>query len=190
MFEELRDPRDPRSRCRSRRSRVAPPASRWQGDRHLGPGAAAAKCDVRRAVERCGECAHGGQCANHRACATQRDAALAAEIGAAWAVFVRRQLDIRRPWPPFTGRAAAIALRLVEALAAEPRRSELAQICHWRAGLRWESLELPRIRDRPYEAPDGGGVVYQLPGALRIQFRTRRTDRSGAPSAARARRRS
>jgi hypothetical protein len=146
---------------------------------------------VRRQLERCGDCAHGQQCANHLACATQRDAALAAEIGAAWAVFVRGQLDVRRPWPPFIGRAAAIALRLVEGLAAQPRRGELARICHWRAGLRWESLELPRIRDRPYEAPGGGGVLVSLPGALRIQFRTRRAgrraDRTGAPSTQRSR---
>jgi hypothetical protein len=144
---------------------------------------------VRRQLERCGDCAPGRQCANHLACATQRDAALAAEIGAAWAVFVRGQLDIRRPWPPFSGRAAAIALRLVEGLAAEPRHGELARICHWRAGLRWEALELPRIRDRPYETPDGGGVLYQLPGALRIQFRTRRADRVRGPSLSSARRR-
>jgi hypothetical protein len=137
---------------------------------------------MRRAVERCGDCAPGKQCSYHLACATQRDAALASEIGAAWAVFVRGQLDVRRPWPPFSGRAAAIALRLVEGLAAEPRRGELARICHWRAGLRWESLELPRIRDRPYEAPGGGGVLVALPGALRIQFRTRRADRPRAPS--------
>jgi hypothetical protein len=137
---------------------------------------------ARRQLERCGDYTPGQQCANHLACATQRDSALAAEIGAAWAVFVRGQLDVRRPWPPFAGRAAAIALRLVEGLAAEPRRGELAWICHWRAGLRWESLELPRIRDRPYEAPDGGGVLVQLPGALRIQFRTRRADRIRAPS--------
>lgn len=138
---------------------------------------------MRRQVERCGDCAPGKQCANHQACATQRDAALAAEIGAAWAVFVRGQLDIRKPWPPFSGRAAAIALRLVEALATEPRRGELARICHWRAGLRWECLELPRIRDRPYEPGDGRGVVVQLAGsALSIRFRTRRAQ-NGASAA-------
>lgn len=49
---------------------------------------------------------------------TQRDVALAAEIGAAWAVFVRGQFDIRRPWPPFSGCAAAIALWLVEGRAS------------------------------------------------------------------------
>src|ERR1051325_11418607 len=70
----------------------------------------------------------GRECANHLACATQRDAALASEIGAAWAVFVHSQLDIRRPWPAFEGRGAAIALRLVEGLATEPRRSELARL--------------------------------------------------------------
>jgi hypothetical protein len=45
---------------------------------------------MRRAVERCGDCAPGRLCVHHHACATQRDAALAAEIGAAWAVFVTR----------------------------------------------------------------------------------------------------
>jgi hypothetical protein len=86
--------------------------------------------------------------------------------------------------------AAAIARRLVAGLVPEPRRSELARICHWRAGLRWESLERPRLRDRPYEAPDGEGAVFQLSGALRIQFRTRRSDRTVAPGAPNARRRS
>jgi len=129
---------------------------------------------VRRKLERCGDCAPAGRCAHHQACVTQPDAALAAEIGAAWAVFVRGQVDVRKPWPPFSGRVAMIALRLVAGLAAEPRRSELARICHWRAGLKWEALERPRIRDRPYEAPDGQGVVYELSGALRVHFRTRR----------------
>lgn len=73
----------------------------------------------------------------------------AAEIGAAWPVFVRGPMDVRKPWPPFSGRAAVIARRLVTVLADEPRRSELARICHWRAGLKWEAVERPRIRDRP-----------------------------------------
>jgi hypothetical protein len=124
---------------------------------------------VRRSVERCGDCAPGRQCPGHLACATQPDAALAAEIGIGWATFVRGQVDVRRRWPPFTGRAAEIAIRLVGGLAPiDARRGELARICHWRAGLRWESLELPRIRDRPYEQPTGRGVIYPLPGrALR-----------------------
>jgi len=136
----------------------------------------------RRAVERCGDCAHGQQCAHHLACATQRDAALAAEIGAAWAVFVRGQIDIRKPWIPYSGRAAAIALRLVEGLAAEPHRSEIARICHWRAGLRWESLELPRIRERPYEPGSGEGRSSSWPGArcrLGTVARTRPAEDSG-----------
>jgi len=135
---------------------------------------------VRRAVERCGDCSHARQCDNHRACVTQPDAALASAIGAAWAVFVRGQVDVRKPWPPYEGRAEAIALRLVAGLAAEPRRSELARICYWRAGLRWEALELPRIRDRPYEAGSGGGEVVELPGsALSIRFRTLRRGGAG-----------
>lgn len=64
---------------------------------------------------------------------------------------------------------------------AAPHR--VGRICHWRAGLRWESLELPRLRDRTYEAPEGGGVLFQLPGALRVQFRTRRRERSGVLAA-------
>ena len=56
---------------------------------------------VRCNLERCGECTPAGRCANHQACVTQRDAALAAEIGAAWAEFVRGQVDVRKPWPPF-----------------------------------------------------------------------------------------
>jgi hypothetical protein len=103
-------------------------------------------------------------------------------------VFVRGQVDVRKPWPPFSGRAAAIGSRLVASLADEPRRSELARICHWRAGLKWEALELPRIRDRLYEAPDGGGIVHQLPGALQIQFRTRRAQRSAINSTSSSRR--
>lgn len=119
-------------------------------------------------------------CTYHSACATEHDAALAAEIGVAWALFVRRQVDVRKPWPAFEGRAAAIAMRLVAGLASEPRRTELARICHWRAGLRWEALELPRIRDRPYEPGDGQGDLVELPGgALSIRFRTKRR-RSGA----------
>ena len=143
-------------------------------------------------MERCGECTPSARCPNHEACVTQRDAALAAEIGAAWAVFVRGQVDVRKPWPPFSGRVAEIALRLVEGLAAEPRRTELARICHWRAGIKWEALERPRIRDRPYETPDGRGMVHQLPGALQIHFRTRRrrvARAAGAHAAAPTRRR-
>jgi len=138
---------------------------------------------VRRAVERCGECAPSRLCPGHQACATQPDAALAAQIGVAWAMFVRRQIDIRRPWPPFAGRAAEIAFRLVGGLGIiDPRRSELARVCHWRAGLVWESLELPRIRDRPYEERAGGGAIYPLPGgALCVHFRTRRIPASSTP---------
>src|SRR5258706_512773 len=112
---------------------------------------------MRRAAERCGDCAPGRLCPGHLACATQPDAALAAAIGVGGATFVRHQIDVRRPWPPFGGRAAEIAFRLVGGLATDAtRRGELARVCHWRAGLRWESLEAPRIRDRPYEEPSGG----------------------------------
>ncbi len=160
-----------RSVARRTRTCAARPGSALPSPCAVTQNAAA----MRRAMERCGDCRPGVQCANHQACATHHDAALAAEIGAAWAVFVRRQLDVRKPWPAYEGRAAAIALRLVEKLAPEPRRSELARICHWRAGLRWEALELTRIRDRPYEPGEGGGEIVTLPGiALSIQFRTKR----------------
>lgn len=134
---------------------------------------------MRRLVERCGDCAPGRQCANHIACATDRNAALAAEIGIGWATFVRGQVSVRKPWPPFTGRTVEIATRLVSALGADAdRRAHLARICWWRAGLRWEALELPRLRDRPFESPDGRGEIYRLPGneSLYVHFRTRRTD--------------
>jgi hypothetical protein len=130
-------------------------------------------------VERCGECTPAGRCRNHEDCATHPDAGLASDIGAAWARFTRTQIDVRRPWPPFDGEVAEIALHLVTGLAREPRLHELARICHWRAGLVWEALELPRIRDRPYEAPTGGSAVYPLTGALQIRFRTRRRASTG-----------
>jgi hypothetical protein len=130
---------------------------------------------MRRQGERCGDCSPAQQCANHAACATQRDARLAAEIGAGWAVFVRGQVALRQPWPDFQGRCAAIALRLVEGLADNENRClELARICWWCAGLRWEALEVGRSRDRPYETPDGRGQIYPLRGALWVHFRTRR----------------
>ena len=70
--------------------------------------------------------------------------------------FDTRLTSASQPWPPFGGRAAEIAIRLVAGLAiAEPRRGEFARICHWRAGLRWESLEQPSLRDRLYVWPRG-----------------------------------
>lgn len=68
--------------------------------------------------------------------------------------------------PKFDGRVVAIARRLVEGLANEPRRSDLARICHWRASLCWEALELPPIRDRPCEALHASGVIVPLPGRV------------------------
>lgn len=129
---------------------------------------------MRRNVERCGECKPAARCANHEACATQLDAALASEIGAAWARFTRGQLDARKRWPPFEGRVAEIAVRLVTGLAKGPRVHELARICHWRAGLVWDAIARPGSRDRPYYVSQGGDVVFPLLGALQIRFRTRR----------------
>jgi len=155
----------------------------YDGIGSRGAVARAAKCSVARSVERCTECAPGWPCPEHQACATQPDAAIASEIGAAWARFVRAQVDVRLPWPPFAGRAGEIAFRLVGGIeATDRRRNELARICHWRAGLVWESLERPTVRDRPYEAPAGGRAVFRLPGgALTVHFRTRRTQAGSPP---------
>lgn len=143
---------------------------------------------MRRAVERCSECSASTQCANHHACAKDGDAALAAQIGALWARWVREQVDVRQPWPAFQGRARHIALRLVEALASSAdRRAELARLAHWRAGLVWESLERPRLRDRPFEARNGGGAVVELPGALQVHFRPRRARTAALARATEAR---
>jgi len=133
---------------------------------------------MRLYAERCGDCSPRGPCRNHLECRAHRDAAIAAEIGVGWARFVWLELDVRRPWPTFDGRCAAIARRLVGWLAAtEARRDELARICSWRAAISWSAL-IERVRDRPYREADGEGLLYQLPGQrLWIQFRPRR--RSG-----------
>lgn len=131
--------------------------------------------------------APGWPCPGHHACATQPDATIASEIGAAWARFVRAQVDVRLPWPPFAGRAAEITFRLVGGLeAVDPRRSELAQICHWSVGLVWESLERSMLRDRPYETPSGHRAIFQLPGGALTVLEERRR----SPSQRQARRRS
>jgi hypothetical protein len=134
---------------------------------------------MRRYEERCGECSPRGPCRNHIEVRTHRDAAIAADIGVGWARFVHREVDIRKPWPPYGGRCAAIALRLVGWLTqTEERRDQLARICCWRAGISWDPL-LERARDLPYREPDREGRVYQLqlPGGVQpvwIQFRPRR----------------
>ena len=138
---------------------------------------------VRRFVEKCGECSPRSQCANHLACAKHADAKLAAAIGIGWAEFVKGARDIRKPWPDFKSDCKAIAVRLVYDLAlTDERRAELARICWWRAGLRWEALK-ERHRDRPYQQPDGRGAIYALPGSgtLFVHFRTRQSrNRSGS----------
>jgi hypothetical protein len=96
-------------------------------------------------------------------------------VGIGWAIFVRGQVDARRAWPDFEGRCAAIARRLVAWLADDDmRREELAQICWWRAGIRWEFI-VTKARDRPWETPNGKGVLYPIPGydGLCVQFRPR-----------------
>jgi hypothetical protein len=139
---------------------------------------------MRRLIfEECTECTDemartpGQRCRNHRECAARPDARTAADIGVGWAIFVRSMADYRRPWPPFGGRCAAIARRLVAWLAPanELRRDELARICWWRAGIRWEWIAV-RDRDRPAEPPARQELIYPLPGydGLCIRFRPRR----------------
>jgi hypothetical protein len=138
--------------------------------------------------EKCGDCSPRGQCAHahYLACATQADARLAADIGVGWAHFVKEELDVRRPWPDFGGRCKAIAFRLVHGIAVtDERRPELALICWWRAGLRWEALK-ERHRDRPYQDPVGRGAIYALPGpgSLYVHFRTRKSRKGPGRNAA------
>lgn len=71
-----------------------------------------------------GDCAAGHQCADQRACATERDAALAAEIGPAWAMFVRSQLDARPCHHSITG---PLRSRSAWSRASPPSRT--AQSC-------------------------------------------------------------
>jgi hypothetical protein len=56
-----------------------------------------------------------------------------------------------------------------DGLAAEPRRSELARICHWRAGLRWSRSR--RVRGR-----DGSQRDCPSPSAREVAVRRRQTD--------------
>jgi hypothetical protein len=117
----------------------------------------------------------GQLCRNHLACTRDPVARTAADVGIGWAIFVRGQVDARRAWPDFEGRCAAIARRLVGWLADDgKRREELAQICWWRAGIRWEFI-VTKGRDRPWETPSGKGVLYPIPGydGLCVQFRPR-----------------
>lgn len=137
-------------------------------------------------VDRCSDCERADRppCANHRACKSQHDARLAADVGIGWAMFVRGQIPtIRKPWPDFTGRCAEIALWLVEWLSdSAARRAELARICWWRAGMRWDALH-HRIRDRPGEFPTGRDQTHDLLGhsLVKIHFRTRRASQRMSP---------
>ena len=104
-----------------------------------------------------------------------RDARIAADTGVGWARFVWNAIDIRRPWPTFDGRCAAIATRLVSWLVDEDqaeRRRHLAEVCSWRAGATWEALQ-QGSRDRPFRAPSASGVEYVLPGLDHVVIRFR-----------------
>jgi hypothetical protein len=84
-------------------------------------------------------------------------------------------MDVRLPWPDFTGRCREISQRLVGWLARDDtRRNELAHLCWWCAGLRWEFV-VDRRRDAPWEFPAGGGEVIAVQGyePVRIEFRPR-----------------
>ena len=134
---------------------------------------------AQRYVERCYDCAPGHRCARHVACLQHLDARLAAEIGRGWAHFVWREMDVRRPWPDYGGRCAAIAERLVRGLAlTDERQRELGRICSWRAEIAWAALT-GKSRDMPYRTPDGGGLSYALPSAPHVEIRFRPRQRYG-----------
>ena len=135
---------------------------------------------VRQYAERCYDCSARGPCAHHAECASKWDASVAADIGIGWASFVWREMDIRRPWPAYEGRCAAVAVRLVAWLAtSDERRLELGRICSWRAGITWEALAA-RLRDQPYRQPDCGGRLYALPRYehVIVRFRPRASSMS------------
>lgn len=128
-----------------------------------------------RNVERCTDCGPRGRCRRHQACLDHRDAWLAAELGCAWAGRVWRRVDVRRPWPTFDGPCAAIATRLVAWLTKDvalARRRELAEICSWRAGIRWEALQ-GGGRDLPYRAPSQRAFEHAMPGHEHVVIRAR-----------------
>lgn len=133
-----------------------------------------------RNVERCTSCAPGGLCRRHQACLDHRDAWLAAELGCAWATRVWHGLDVRRPWPLFEGRCAETATRLVAWLTKDvalARRRELAELCSWRAGIRWEALQ-SGSRDRPYRASSTQGLEYGVRGHEHVVIRFRASARA------------
>jgi len=126
-----------------------------------------------RIVERCDGCRGGKRCRWHAECVAHLDARTASDIGAGWARFVWHAIDLRRPWPPCTGRCADIATRLVGWLTEdEARRKQLAEICSWRAGLQWEALQ-SGSRDWPYRQPSGEATEYALPGREHVVIRFR-----------------
>jgi hypothetical protein len=138
-----------------------------------------------RNVERCTDCGPRGRCRRHQACLDHRDAWLAAELGCAWADRVWRQVDLRRPWPTFDGPCAAIATRLVAWLTKDvalARRRELAEICSWRAGIRWEALQAGS-RDRPYRTPSARTHDHALPGHAHVVLRAAVSPLEAAPGA-------
>jgi hypothetical protein len=130
---------------------------------------------VVRYVERCGDCKAGTMCRWHVECHAHHDARMAADIGVGWARFVWLAIDVRRPWPAFHGRCAAIADRLVAWLVKEDeqaRRRQLAEICSWRAAITWEALQAGS-RDRPFRDSSDKGIEYALPGREHVVIRFR-----------------
>lgn len=136
---------------------------------------------VRSPGERCGECKPSELCANHIERRDRDDAGIAAEMGKAWATWVRHEVDVRRPWPRYEERAIAIATRLVRPLASrsEARRARLAEICNWQADLTWDVLvfQRPSLRDRPYAVSPLGDAYIELECGMVVRFRARRRSR-------------
>jgi hypothetical protein len=115
----------------------------------------------------------GTRCRWHQECSTQSDAEIAADIGRVWARWVWGALDIRQPWPSYSGRCADIALRLASWLArSDARRQLLGEVCCWQASMTWEALQAG-MRDKPFRATLNQSNECALPGREHIVIRFR-----------------
>jgi hypothetical protein len=66
---------------------------------------------------------------------------IARDRGGQWAKRVAAQVGTERDWPPYEGKAADIARRLVSTIDRdEGVREELARLCHAHAAWWWERL--------------------------------------------------
>jgi len=129
-----------------------------------------------RSVERCRDCTPGTRCRWHQECSAHTDAEIAAAIGRVWARWVWESIDLRQPWPNYSGRCADIALRLASWLARSAARGQLlGEVCCWQASITWEALQ-SGMRDKPFRATLNHSNERALPGRehIVIQFRPRK----------------